>query len=36
MHTRSESIYITDKSPDSRENTVAGIKSKSEVFLVES
>ena len=36
MHTRSVSIHITDKSPDSRENTMAGIKSKSEVFLVKS
>jgi hypothetical protein len=36
MPTRSVSIHITGKSPDSRENTMAGIKSKSDVFLVES
>lgn len=35
MPTRFVSIHITDK-PDSRENTMAEINSKTEVFLVES
>ena len=35
MPTRYIRIHITDK-PDSRENTMAGINSKTEVFLVES